>query len=104
MVVKNGFNATGKQMYRCNECGRQFVLIPEKGPISDEKKELIDHLLLERISLAGIARVVGVSEAWSQKYVNEKYAKLLEFILAIVASSPHAPYGIPCPPSIVNAR
>ncbi len=61
-VVKNGFNATGKQMYLCNECGRQFVLNPGKGPISDEKKELIDRLLLERISLAGIARVVGVSD------------------------------------------
>ena len=74
-VVKNGFNSTGKQMYLCNECGRQFVLNPEKGPISDEKKELIDRLLLERISLAGIARVVGVSESWLQNYVNEKYAQ-----------------------------
>ncbi|CAK0755510.1 hypothetical protein CCP3SC1_240034 [Gammaproteobacteria bacterium] len=75
MVVKNGFNATGKQMYRCNECGRQFVLIPEKGSISDEKNNYIDHLLLERISLAGITRVVGVSETWLQKYINEKYAQ-----------------------------
>jgi len=36
---------------------------------------LIDRLLLERISLAGIARVVGVSESWLQNYVNEKYAQ-----------------------------
>ncbi|CAK0778037.1 hypothetical protein CCP3SC1_920015 [Gammaproteobacteria bacterium] len=62
-------------MYRCNECGRQFVLIPEKGSISDEKNNYIDHLLLERISLAGITRVVGVSETWLQKYINEKYAQ-----------------------------
>ncbi|CAK0760963.1 hypothetical protein CCP3SC5AM1_2950003 [Gammaproteobacteria bacterium] len=46
---------------------------PKKYPISDEKKKLIDRLLLERISLAGIARVAGVSESWLQKYVNEKY-------------------------------
>jgi insertion element IS1 protein InsB len=72
-IVKNGFNGSGKQMYRCNECGRQFVLNPEKCPISDEKKKLIDRLLLERISLAGIARVVGVSESWLQNYVNKKY-------------------------------
>ena len=72
-IVKNGFNALGKQIYRCNSCGRQLVLDPAKGPISDEKKELIDRLLLERISLAGIARVVGVSESWLQGYVNEKY-------------------------------
>jgi IS1 family transposase/transposase-like protein len=74
-IVKNGFNALGKQIYQCNKCGRQFVLNPAKGPISDEKKELIDRLLLERISLAGIARAVGVSESWLQGYVNEKYAK-----------------------------
>ncbi|CAK0748376.1 hypothetical protein CCP3SC5AM1_1510002 [Gammaproteobacteria bacterium] len=37
-IVKNGFNALGKQIHRCNECGRQFVLNPNKGPISDEKK------------------------------------------------------------------
>ncbi|CAK0744386.1 hypothetical protein CCP3SC5AM1_1220004 [Gammaproteobacteria bacterium] len=72
-VVKNGFNSTSKQMYSCNTCGRQFVLNSEKYPISDEKKELIDRLLLERISLEGIVRVAGVSESWLQKYVNEKY-------------------------------
>lgn len=37
-------------------------------------RELIDRLLLERISLAGIARAVQVSEQWLQSYVNEKYA------------------------------
>jgi hypothetical protein len=30
-------------------------------------------LLHERISLAGIARAVQVSESWLQAYVNEKY-------------------------------
>jgi hypothetical protein len=39
-------------------------------------RELIDRLLLERISLAGIARAVQVSEQWLQTYVNEKYAKV----------------------------
>ena len=37
------------------------------------KKYLIDNLLLERIPLAGIARVAGVSERWLQGYVNRKY-------------------------------
>jgi len=71
--VKNGFNATNKQMYRCQDCGRQFVLNPEKSAISDENKSLIDRLLLERLSLAAIARVVGVSKSWLQRYVNKKY-------------------------------
>jgi hypothetical protein len=36
----------------------------------------MDRLLLERISLAGIARAVQVSEHWLQTYVNQKYAKV----------------------------
>jgi len=43
---------TDKQKYKCGECQKQFVLNPEKGIISDEKKEVIDKLLLEKISLA----------------------------------------------------
>ena len=75
-IIKNGFNALDKQIYRCKACGRQFVLDPDKGPISKETKDLIDRLLLERIALAGIARVVGVSESWLQRYVNKKYAEV----------------------------
>jgi hypothetical protein len=29
--------------------------------------------LLEKISLAGIARIMEVSECWLQKYVNKKH-------------------------------
>lgn len=71
--TKNGINATGKQNYKCNYCGRQFVLDPLKSPITSDTKALIDRLLLERIPLAGIARATGVSERWLQSYVNQKY-------------------------------
>jgi hypothetical protein len=56
------------------ECGRQFVEQPTKKVIDTATRELIDRLLLERISLAGIARAVQVSETWLQGYVNQKYA------------------------------
>jgi len=72
-IVKNGHIHNGKQKYMCKECGRQFVEDPQNKPVSDEQKALIDKLLLEKIPLAGIARVVGVSERWLQNYVNEKY-------------------------------
>ncbi|WP_420812599.1 IS1 family transposase [Nitrosococcus wardiae] len=72
-TVKNGSNAVGTPKFMCRSCGRQFVEHPKKGPIPQETKELIDKLLLERISLAGIARVTGVSERWLQDYVNDKY-------------------------------
>ena len=72
-IVKNGSIGNGKQKYKCKRCGRQFVLDPQKQPISNEKKAAIDRLLLERIPLSGIARSVKVSERWLQDYVNEKY-------------------------------
>jgi len=38
------------------------------------RKALVDRLLLEKISLAGIVRAAQVSERWLQYYVNKKYA------------------------------
>lgn len=75
-VVKNGFIDNGKQNHRCHDCGRQYVEDPPNKVISDETKALVDKLLLEKIPLAGIARVVDVSEPWLQGYVNEKYASV----------------------------
>jgi predicted nucleotidyltransferase component of viral defense system len=45
---------------------------PRHQPISEETRELIDKLLLEKISLAGIVRATGVSQRWLQYYVNKK--------------------------------
>jgi transposase-like protein len=75
-TVKNGRIHNGKQRFLCHACGRQFVEQPTKKVINSATRELIDRLLLERISLAGIARAVGVSETWLQQYVNEKYAEV----------------------------
>jgi insertion element IS1 protein InsB len=69
-VVKNN----GKQNHRCRSCGRQFVLDPYMKRIAPETWQMIDKLLLERVPLAGIARVCDISERWLQTYVNEKYA------------------------------
>ncbi len=37
---------------------------------------MIDKLLLERISLRGIARVMNISWRWLQNYVNQKIGKI----------------------------
>ena len=73
-VMKNGHAHSGKQNFKCKECASQFVLEPRHQPISQEKKEIIDKLLLEKISLAGIVRATGVSPRWLQYYVNKKLA------------------------------
>jgi IS1 family transposase len=48
------------------------VIAPRHQPISEDTRELIDRLLLEKISLAGIVRATGVSPRWLQYYVNKK--------------------------------
>jgi len=75
-TVKNGRIHNGKQRFKCHECRRQFVKHPQKKAIDSATRELIDRLLLERISLAGIARATQVLEQWLQTYVNQKYAQV----------------------------
>jgi transposase-like protein len=71
-TIKNGSIHNGKKKYKCKDCGYQFIENPTNIPVSAETKQLIDKLLLERISLRGIARVTGVSWSWLQNYVNQK--------------------------------
>ena len=60
------------QSFKCRDCARQFVIAPRHQPISEDTRKLIDKLLLEKISLAGIVRATGVSPRWLQYYVNKK--------------------------------
>ena len=40
----------------------------------------MDTLFLERISMAGIARVTGISESYLQSYVNTKYEQEVDSV------------------------
>lgn len=73
-MVRNGHIHNGKAKFACKACRRQFVENPAWKAISEDTKTLIDSLLLERMSLAAICRVSGVSKQWLQTYVNAKYA------------------------------
>jgi insertion element IS1 protein InsB len=73
-IVKNGRIHNGKPKFKCNHCGRQFVEDPQNRPILNSTKQIIDKLLLERISLAGICRALDVSEKWLYNYKAIKYA------------------------------
>jgi insertion element IS1 protein InsB len=61
---KNGHIHTGKQNYQCKDCGRQFVDCFAQDLVSDDTRALIERLLVERISLRGICRAVGVTLKW----------------------------------------
>lgn len=71
--MKNGTTRRGKQNYKCRDCGRQFVENPQWKRREKNSTVLIDRLLLEKIPLAGIARVLKLSESWLQGYVNDAY-------------------------------
>ena len=55
---------TGKQNHRGKRCGRAFVLHPENPVITEEQRPLMERLLLERLSLRGSCRAVGVGLRW----------------------------------------
>ncbi len=75
-IVKNGAIHIGKPKWMCKDCRRQWVTNPICRRISNETKQTIDKLLLERVSLAGIVRVTRVSPRWLQYYVNAKYESI----------------------------
>jgi insertion element IS1 protein InsB len=68
-LKKNGHIHNGKQNHRCKACGRQFVLQADNRLIDEEQRTLIERLLLEKISLHGICRVVGVSLLWVMNFM-----------------------------------
>ena len=72
-IIKYGHTHYGKPRFRCQDCRRQFVENATRQPVDETTRQLIDKLLLERLALAAIARVTGVSERWLQMYVNQKY-------------------------------
>ena len=70
-TIKNGRIHNKKPKRKCLDCGRQFVENPTKKYIDNDTKNLIDRMLLEKIPLAGIARVTFVSKTWLQEYVKK---------------------------------
>lgn len=72
-IIKYGHTHYGKPRLHCQDCGRQFVENATRQPIDQATRQLADKLWLERLALAAIARVTGVSERWLQMYVNQKY-------------------------------
>ena len=73
---KNGHIHNGKQNHQCKTCPRQFVQCSEQCLISDDKRGLIERLLVERISLRGICRAVGVTLKWLLSFLVQCFEAL----------------------------
>jgi len=70
---RNGRIHTGKQNHTCKACGCAFVLVPENHGITAEQRAVVERLLLERISLRGICRVIGVGLRWLLAFMVERF-------------------------------
>ena len=73
-IKKNGHHTYyDKQNYRCTTFLGQFVESGQDWFVSQADKDLIDKLLSERLSVAGICRVCNVGQTWLQKYIKSVY-------------------------------
>ena len=86
---KNGHIHNGQQNPHCHDCGRQFVQCCEQYLISEEKRGLIERLLVERISLRGICRAVGVTLKWLLGFLVQCFAALPDHLHVQPVSCQH---------------
>ena len=86
---KNGHIHNGKQNHHCHDCERQFVQCCEQYLISEEKRGLIERLLVERISLRGICRAVGVTLKWLLGFLVQCFAALPDHLHVQPVSCQH---------------
>src|SRR5262245_43233060 len=84
---RNGRIHTGKQNHKCKACGRAFVLVPENHVITEEQRAVIERLLLERISLRGICRAVGVGLQWLLQFMVGRFQAAPEHLHVELPSS-----------------
>jgi IS1 family transposase len=73
-IKRNGHTHYGKQNHLCLNCHRQFV--EDSQRITEVDRQMIKRLLLERFSLLGICRVMGVSLRWLLSFIVELYETL----------------------------
>ena len=76
-IKKNGFTHYRKQNHRCKSCGRQFVL-DNQHTVDETLREIARRALLERISLRGICRLIGVSLTWMMDFAVKTWAEAPE--------------------------
>ena len=78
-IKKNGHIYSGKQNYHCKICGRQFVEEKELPEIDERTR----NLLLERLSLRGICRSLGVSLTWLLWFFQKITAEIPEDLAVV---------------------
>jgi transposase-like protein len=75
-VVKAGFNNTGSQRMRCQQCTRYFT--PQRKPMGydDQTKEQALRLYLEGMSMRGIGKVLRCNHQSVANWIDASHAQL----------------------------
>lgn len=80
-MVKAGFNNTGSQRMRCQQCMRYFT--PQRKPMGydEHTKEQALRLYLEGMSMRGIGKVLGVNHQSVANWIDAAHAQLPEQVI-----------------------
>jgi transposase-like protein len=72
--VKAGFNRSGSQRYRCNQCGKKYTPDPKPQGYPDHVRHLAVRLYVDGMNLRRIARTLNVNHQsvanWVTTYVE----------------------------------
>ncbi len=74
-IVRNGTNRYGKAQYHCKDCGAYRVLKP-KPTSSEIEQQIVLRACLERSSLRGVERIVGVARQTVAQWIKVHVQKL----------------------------
>ena len=69
--VKKDGHSRGKQMYKCNQCGRKHQE-GAKHRLTDERKAQAVKMCVEGMSLSATARVMGASAPAVSEWVKKR--------------------------------
>src|SRR5512145_2825073 len=73
-LVKNGHDYKGSQKYACKQCGRYGTLQAQRG-YSEPQRAQVQQAVLERVSLRGLERLLGISRQtiarWSEAWAAQ---------------------------------
>jgi hypothetical protein len=69
-------------------CGHQFVVYADNRAIAEDQRTLVERLLLEKISLHGICRAVGVSIRWLMDFMITRFKAFPDHLHVQPVTSP----------------
>ncbi len=75
-IKKNGINKRTKQRYRCNGCGRQFILKYAYRAYLKHIRELVVPMCLNGSGIRDTARVLRISATTVMKLIRQQAANL----------------------------